>query len=72
MYDTVKIGKNEILIDHDRYYVVSDWIKEKYNGREHTVPSLNKEISESEFKMLQRIEDRQRKLDRILIDVKPK
>ena len=72
MYRSVKISDKEILIDGDRYYIVSGWKIENYNGTEYKVPHFQKELTELEFKILERIEDRERKLDRILTDVKPK
>ena len=55
----------EILIDNERYYVLSCWNKEIYNGREYTVPIIDFEITEGEYLKVKMQHLREKKLKRI-------
>lgn len=56
----------DVLIDHDRYYVVKEWKKEKYNNIEHIVPVIEKELTRKEYEKFIIIRHREEKLKKIL------
>lgn len=71
--EIIKYSDIEILKDTDnynfsRYYVVSNWYIEVYNGVAHEVPTILKEMSEQEFLMLEKRYYRERKLVRLFND----
>jgi len=57
-----KFGDIEILIDNNRYYIISGWKDEVYNKREYHVPVFEREITKEEYKRMLR----EKKLERIV------
>jgi len=64
------IGNKEYMIDESmdniRIYIVDGWQIEKYNGKEHKMPNLSKELTKEEFNHQKYNYYRNKKLSRIL------
>jgi len=58
----------EILIDNNKYFIVSHWQNEVYQGKQHNVPCFEKSITEEEYKQISIRYQREKKLTRIIGD----
>lgn len=65
---TEKYKEIEILIDDGKYFIISGWQLEKYNGTPHYVPNIEKSITEEEYKQISIRYQREAKLTRIIGD----
>ena len=64
---TQQIGNITILIDNERYYIVTRFVAEKYNNVDYDMlPIIEKEISFAEYKTINKVYFREQKLKRIL------